>query len=276
MALQLTFKTSSSGGTYKPAIPPVPWYPNPTALNLSYDGNTTGSTFGWYATVKSGTKTDFYFQYGQNANPWATAKVLHYSIDLTNQVTHADGSITTTVKFVCQAMKSVRTQHAGSVGYPVVITGTLDGKTIWSHTGNTLDEFTAQPSTATWTRSITIAPQKDSEVAMTTLRWHYPSGPYTENTFKIGLTVHNSNKVPTTPPVVKPPDPTPTPVQNYIPMAIRKGGIWKSLNDNNGMIQIRKSGTWHDISKEDYPAGEQNKGHNQIRKSGKWLKQSEY
>lgn len=59
---------------------------------------------------------------------------------------------------------------------------------------------------------------------------------------------------------------------DYIPMAIRKSGNWKALNQHSGFIKRRESGSWVDYSHEDISTSEQpNQGHNRIRKSGVWL-----
>lgn len=59
---------------------------------------------------------------------------------------------------------------------------------------------------------------------------------------------------------------------NYIPAKARKGGQWKKLNDNNGHLKIRLSGSWIDKSKENLNTqNKENSGHTRIRRSGKWL-----
>lgn len=64
-------------------------------------------------------------------------------------------------------------------------------------------------------------------------------------------------------------------IDDYRPMAIRKNGAWKSLDNIGGFWQIRKSGKWIDVPKTSFSDdGKPNKSANQIRKSRTWKAQS--
>lgn len=70
-----------------------------------------------------------------------------------------------------------------------------------------------------------------------------------------------------------------TRTHNYIrwikPWAIRKSGIFKTLDRRSGFFRIRKSGSWADKSRHlETDVGKENQGVARIRKSGKWLGQN--
>lgn len=64
-------------------------------------------------------------------------------------------------------------------------------------------------------------------------------------------------------------------VPTYVPMAIRHSSVWKSLDTLPGLIKIRKSKSWSDISENDIATiGQQDKGTARIRKNSKWIQQN--
>lgn len=236
-----------------------PWAPNKSDKTKWYNDGVpaTGPTNGFYNIENN---NHYYAQYGQNTVGWAGALFLECGISISSQTTNVDNSVHVVGVITLPRVYGYRTDHF-TKGVNVVMTCHVNGVQTIHRSGLTGDIFDQVHSPTTVNFDVTIPPQGTSHAPNMTFNWVYPQHEYQDTQMVFGFDLFNPN---------------PIPPKTYIPMAIRKGGVWKSLNDNNGMIQIRKSGTWHDISKEDYPAGEQNKGHNQIRKSGKWLKQSEY
>lgn len=63
-------------------------------------------------------------------------------------------------------------------------------------------------------------------------------------------------------------------IPDFRPWGIRKAGVLKSLNKDNGFLKIRKSNAWNDVEKYSYDKiGKENQGTSRIRKNGKWLGQ---
>lgn len=61
------------------------------------------------------------------------------------------------------------------------------------------------------------------------------------------------------------------------PWAIRKSGIFKTLNVPAGWFKVRKSNNWNDASyNENSDVGAVNKGQSRIRKSGSWKGQNKF
>lgn len=61
-------------------------------------------------------------------------------------------------------------------------------------------------------------------------------------------------------------------IPDFRPWAVRKGGIFQSLNKTKAFFKKRSSGSWKDVEKYS-AAGQENAGTSRIRKSGKWLSQ---
>lgn len=63
-------------------------------------------------------------------------------------------------------------------------------------------------------------------------------------------------------------------IDTYRPFAIRKNGVWKSLDNSTGYLKIRKSGTNKDIVKISFSdTRKAEKGTSRIRKNGEWIAQ---
>lgn len=64
-------------------------------------------------------------------------------------------------------------------------------------------------------------------------------------------------------------------IDDFRPYAIRKGGIFKSLDTNTGFFRIRKNGSWSDVPKMTFDeVGKENQGTSRIRKNGKFVGQN--
>lgn len=208
-----------------------------------------GATANFFYSIKDG---EIYTQYGQDTGEFASARFFSENFSYVEGEQLSDGSVQATVTITVGLVGGGRTTHA-QAGWDVVHKLKVNGQTLLTYTGNSIDEYTQAPSPTTITFDVTIPPESYSSEAMLTFNAHYPNGETTDNTANIGLTLYNP-----TPPV-------------YVPMAERKSGKWKNLNDNGGKIQIRKSGKWVDRSKENSGTSlGANKGHNRIRKSDTW------
>lgn len=61
------------------------------------------------------------------------------------------------------------------------------------------------------------------------------------------------------------------------PWAVRKSGVFKTLNVPSGWFRIRQHNNWNDASyNENSDVGAVNKGHSRIRKSGSWKGQNKF
>lgn len=210
------------------------WYDN----NVDIMYNITGNT----ATV----------QYGLNRSDYASARALWEKIDISNEVQHDDGSVTADITITLSSIVGCKTSMS-QAGYPAVTTVYLAGQQVAQRSGNTIDTFNMYPNPSSITKRVTVGPQQKSNQLDLVYHTDYPTGVYPNNDIKLGMTVYN---------------PTPP---NYIPMALRRGRNWDSLNSNHGFIKIRKSGNWQDKSKENSNTSRHdNAGHNRIRKNGVW------
>ena len=60
----------------------------------------------------------------------------------------------------------------------------------------------------------------------------------------------------------------------FKPWAIRKSGVWKSLDNPTGRFSIRSKGQWIDKSEDSLAdVGKVSKGHNRIRKNNQFKQQ---
>lgn len=195
---------------------------------------------------------DYFVQYGRNYSGWASVRMLQEALTWTNEKQNDDGSVSADVTVDIARVKSGRTDFAagGIAGVTKIYVGdTL----VFQHAGNTTDVYNEPPLVSRVTKHITVAPESYSDDIQMRYTTHYPQHQFPDGDFFCGATLYN---------------PTPP---NYIPMAARKNGQWKSLNANRGHILIRQGG-WQDRSKElSAYQRQENQGHNRIRKSGRWL-----
>lgn len=241
-------------GTSVPA-----WFGDFANINKwDYDGvPANGPTNGFSHTVTT-SKTDVtaYVQYGQNTQGWAGARFFQQQVVVTTQTQNADGSITAKGNVNIGPIAAYKTATAGTTGYPVVFTAKVNGTTVHTHNGNTIDQYLVSPDVATIPFSVTLDADESSSVTTLNLDWVYPEHQYPDAHFVLGTELYNPN-----PPT-------------YIPFAIRDGGKWKALNSHEGFIQIRENGSWVDRSTESISTSMQpNAGSNRVRngENGSWL-----
>lgn len=191
-------------------------------------------------------------QYGLDRSDFASARGLWEKIEINNEILNDDGSVTADVTLTISSIVGHKTTHS-IAGYPAITTIYLAGQQVAQRTGNTIDSFTMWANPSTITKRVTVGPQQKSDQLDLAYNTVYPTGVYPNNTIKLGMTVYN---------------PTPP---SYIPMALRRGENWKSLNANHGFIRVRKGGNWQDKSEENSNTSlHDNTGHNRIRRNGAW------
>jgi hypothetical protein len=191
-------------------------------------------------------------QFGCDRSDFASARGFHQKIWYNNETINSDNSIDADVTVYVSCIMGYKTTHS-QAGYPAETSVRLGGQTIAQRTGNTIDNFYMDPEPHQITKHIHVPPQQKATGIDLVYFTHYPTGVYPDSPIKLGLTLFN-----------------PLPAV-YKPMALRKRS-WRSLDDNNGFITIRKGGNWEDKSEESNSTSlHENQGHNRIRRSGKWL-----
>lgn len=235
------------------------WYSTDGA---TFHSNIQDRSKWWGPEGSPGTYVDFYYsvngnhcyvQYGQDVPVYASARFFSEELIITNEVLNSDGSVDADVAIHIGFVGGHKTT-ASVAGWSVVSNLVVAGTTVYTFTGNTIDDTfgSAKPNVVNTHVHI---PAQGTETSVV-MKWnsHYPNGESADLSANVGLALFN---------------PTPP---TYVPMSIRKGGKWKALDAHNGFIKIRKSGTWVDKSEEQVPTSmHENTGHNRIRRSGKWL-----
>lgn len=246
MPLELRFSTSSSAVTEDFGTGEPPWL-NDLSQAWSFSSNDTD-----YGYSKNGNTA--YIQYGQETSIWASNRFWAQSVEVLEQRTNADNSITATVKVQALFWKSRRVTN--NAGYPVEYTISVNGSTIWTYSGQTTDTISKDNSTAQ-TFSVTVPAEERSSASALHIEVRYPQGQYDNNSFYVGLFLYNTNK------------------KSFKPWAIRKSGIFKTLNRPSGIFQQRKNG-WQDVSAQPANAvGKPVNAPHRVRKSGQWLGQGQ-
>ena len=195
-----------------------------------------------------------FMEYGVNRQDFASIRVTWEHVTWTNEHLNADGSVTVDVTIDIGYFGGHPTDYAGTVKIPVINSLLFNGQTIASRSGATIDGFFINPDPKTFHVTSTIPPESLGDNMNLVYRSVYPDHTFPDADINVGFALYNPN-----PPT-------------YIPMSTRKGGSWKTLNDNNGHILIRKSGSWVNKSQENLNSQrEPNKGHNRIRRNGEWL-----
>ena len=110
------------------------------------------------------------------------------------------------------------------------------------------------------TLPLPFQPKKVHQPVPLNINVSYPDRQYSDNSFYVGMYLYNTNKK-------KP--------KTLKPWAIRKSGIFKTLNRPSGIFQQRKSG-WQDISEQPANAvGQAVTAPHRIRQSGQWIGQGQ-
>jgi orf16 protein len=245
MALELRFSTSTNAnienfGTGVPAWTEAyanAWHFSRSDTDYGYmtNGNTT------------------YIQYGHNdPSIWASMRFWGQSVEVIEQRTNPDNSITAKIRVKALFWWSKRVSN--NAGYRVNYDIKVNGKTIWTFNGLTTDEV-IKNTEAVQEFTVTVLPEERSSASALNINVTYPNGEFDNNNFYVGIFLYNNFK------------------KSIKPWAIRKGGVFKSLNRASGFFKHR-SGSWQDKSNQPFNAiNKEGSANHKIRKAGKWLGQ---
>ena len=247
MPLEVKFSTSTNAnienfGTGKPA-----WL-EAYANAWSFSNSNTD-----YGYMTDGNTT--YIQYGQNdPSVWASMRFWGQSVEILEERTNADNSITVKVRVKALFWWSKRV--SSNAGYRVDYEIKLNGYPIWGHSGYTTDEIIKNTHIFK-DFTVTIPAEERSSATALNINVKYPNGEYPNNNTYVGLFLYNTNK------------------KSFKPWAIRKSGIFKTLNRPSGFFKQRKS-SWNDVSAQPANAvGKAISAPHKVRKSGEWLGQGQ-
>lgn len=245
MPLQLKFSTSTNAnieyfGTGVPAWTEA--YANAWRFSKSDTD---------YGYMTNGNTT--YIQYGHDdPSIWASMRFWGESVEVLEEVTNPDNSITAKIKVKALFWWSKRV--SSNAGYRVDYDIKVNGRSIWSFSGYTTDEVIKnEESSQEFT--VTIAPEERSSASALNISVTYPNGEYPNNNFYVGVFLYNTNK------------------KSFKPWAIRKAGIFKTLSRPSGFFKRRNS-TWQDKSEQVQTlVGKEGSAPHKVRRGGKWLGQ---
>lgn len=246
--IKFTLDTDSNSKQEANGVPS--WYPSHVA-DKSYWWNDGGTTTDYFYSING---NDMFIQYGQNTSIWAACRHFVQSLRIEEQKENPDGSILVKGEVVPILFASHKTDYALS-GVQVQYSISIQGKTIWTLSGSTTDEW-QKDSNVSVPIEVTVKPGETYTGTAMQIKIVYPNHEYEDSNTLVGLSLYN------------PVPPT------YKPMAIRKSNSFKTLNRDSGFIKIRKSNQWEDKSSETYPEGQEGKGKNRIRKKNVWKQQS--
>lgn len=154
-----------------------------------------------------------YIQYGQNKPDWASAIFIIEEVDY-NETKNEDRSIDVEGEITIKKLDSVTTQYAGD-GVRSKTTFTLNGEVIKESEGySNKSSQLSEPKSVKF--SETIEPGDKSKSTKLKMENTYPDGEYNDVTVTMGMSLENENK------------------SQYIPMAIRINGNWRSLDQRGG------------------------------------------
>lgn len=247
MPLELKFSTSTSANVENFGTGVAPWtqaYAN--AWQFSSDDTD-------YGYMTNGNTT--YIQYGQNdPSVWASMRFWGESVEILEETTNADNSITAKIRVKALFWWSKRV--SSNAGYRVDYDIKVNGRSIWTFSGYTTDEVIKNDESSQ-EFTVTIPAEENSSASALNINVSYPNGDYTNNSFYVGLFLYNTNK------------------KSFKPWAIRKDGVFKTLNRPSGQFQQRK-GSWQDVSGQPANAvGKNVATPHRVRKSGQWLGQGQ-
>lgn len=206
-----------------------------------------------YGYMTNGNTT--YIQYGHNdPSVWASMRFWGQSVEVLEERTNPDNSITAKIRVKALFWWSKRVSSNG--GYRVDYDIKVNGQTVWSFSGYTTDEVIKNNEVAQ-EFTVTVLPEERSSASALNVAVSYPNGEFPDNNFFVGVFLYNNFK------------------KTIKPWAIRKGGIFKTLNRSSGFFKQRKDG-WKDVSGQPTNAvGKAVSAPHRIRKSGQWLGQGQ-
>lgn len=247
MALELKFSTSTNAkienfGTGVPA-----WT---EAYANAWQFSNADTDYGY---MTNGNTT--YIQYGhRDPSIWASMRFWGQSVEVIEERTNPDNSITAKIRVKALFWWSKRVSSNG--GYRVDYDIKVNGRTVWSFSGYTTDEVIKNDE-AVQEFTVTVQPEERSSASALNINVTYPNGEFDNNNFFVGIFLYNNFK------------------KDIKPWAIRKSGIFKTLNRQSGFFKQRKSG-WQDVSRQPTnTVGKAVGAPHRIRKSGQWLGQGQ-
>ena len=247
MALELKFSTSTNAkienfGTGVPA-----WT---EAYANAWQFSKADTDYGY---MTNGNTT--YIQYGhRDPSIWASMRFWGQSVEVLEERTNPDNSITAKIRVKALFWWSKRVSSNG--GYRVDYDIKVNGRTVWSFSGYTTDEVIKNDEVAQ-EFTVTVAPEERSSASALNINVTYPNGEFPDNNFYVGIFLYNNFK------------------KAIKPWAIRKAGVFKTLNRQSGFFKQRKDG-WKDVSAQPTTAvGKSVSAPHRIRKSGQWLGQGQ-
>lgn len=247
MPLQVKFSTSTDAdieyfGTGKPA-----WL---EAYANAWRFSNSSTDYGY---MTNGNET--YIQYGQNdPSVWASMRFWGQAVEVLEETTNADNSITAKIRVKAMFWWSKRV--SSNAGYRVDYEIKINGVPIWVFSGYTTDEVIKNTHISK-DFTVTIPAEERSSASALNIIVKYPNGEYQNNNFFVGMFLYNTNK------------------RSFKPWAIRKAGIFKTLNRPSGFFKQRKS-SWNDVSTQPANAvGKPVEAPHRIRRGGEWLGQGQ-
>mgnify|MGYP000002615893 FL=1 len=245
MPLQLKFSTSTSANVENFGTGVAPWT---EAYANAWQFSSADTDYGY---MTNGNTT--YIQYGQNdPSVWASMRFWGESVEILEETTNADNSITAKIRVKALFWWSKRV--SSNAGYRVDYDIKVNGQTIWTFSGYTTDEVIKNDESSQ-EFTVTIPAESSSSASALNISVSYPNGEYSNNSFYVGMFLFNPNK------------------KSIKPWAIRKSGIFKTLNRPSGIFQQRK-GSWQDVSEQPANAvGQAVSAPHSVRKSGQWIGQ---
>lgn len=247
MPLELKFSTSTSANVENFGTGVAPWT---QAYANAWQFSSADTDYGY---MRNGNTT--YIQYGQNdPSVWASMRFWGESVEILEETTNADNSITAKIRVKALFWWSKRV--SSNAGYRVDYDIKVNGRSIWTFSGYTTDEVIKNDESSQ-EFTVTIPAEENSSASALNINVSYPNGEYTNNSFYVGLFLYNTNK------------------KSFKPWAIRKDGVFKTLNRPSGQFQQRKGG-WQDVSEQPANAvGQPVSAPHRVRKSGQWLGQGQ-
>lgn len=247
MPLELKFSTSTSANVENFGTGVAPWT---QAYANAWQFSNADTDYGY---MRNGNTT--YIQYGQNdPSVWASMRFWGESVEILEETTNADNSITAKIRVKALFWWSKRV--SSNAGYRVDYDIKVNGQTIWTFSGYTTDEVIKNDESSQ-EFTVTIPAEENSSASALNINVSYPNGEYTNNSFYVGLFLYNTNK------------------KSFKPWAIRKDGVFKTLNRPSGQFKHRK-GSWQDVSEQPANAvGKNVTAPHRIRQGGEWLGQGQ-
>lgn len=245
MPLQLKFATSTNANIEYFGTG-VPGWTQAYANAWSFAKSDTD-----YGYMTNGNTT--YIQYGHNdPTVWASMRFWGESVEVLEEVTNPDNSITAKIRVKALFWWSKRV--SSNAGYRVDYDIKVNGRSIWSFSGYTTDEVIKnEESSQEFT--LTIPAEDRSSASALNITVTYPNGEYPNNNFYVGVFLYNTNK------------------KSFKPWAIRKAGIFKTLNRPSGFFK-RRITSWQDKSEQVQTlVGKEGSAIHKVRQAGKWLGQ---